>query len=89
LSRSVGSGSYGQVYKARCRVSKQEVAIKFIAKVCESEYDLVKVVREIKLMRWLTEIPGNDHTSGLIDLLVAPRDKNHGHLGLFIVMEFM
>lgn len=70
-------------------MTKQEVAIKFIQKVTESEYDLVKVVREIKLMKWLTDIPGNDHNSALIDLLVAPRDRNHGHLGLFIVMEFM
>ena len=40
-------------------------------------------------MKWLTDIPGNDHTSGLVDLLIAPRDRNHGNLGLFIVMEFM
>lgn len=39
-------------------------------------------------MKWLSDISGNDHTALLLDLLIAPKDKNHGNLGLFIVMEY-
>ena len=88
LEEVVGEGSYGQVIKGVCKKTHRDVAIKFIQNVCESEYDCVKVIREVQLMRRLSEIPGNTHTIELIDLLLCPKDRNNSMLGLFIVMEY-
>ena len=47
LQSTIGSGSYGEVVKAKCRSTNAPVAIKFIQNVAENEYDCVKVIREI------------------------------------------
>ena len=52
----VGNGSYGTVIKAKKRDSGNYVAIKMIAKVRQSEYHTVKIVREISIMQKLTMI---------------------------------
>ena len=77
LEEIVGEGSYGQVIKGKCKKTSREVAIKFIQNVCESDYDCVKVIREIQLLRKLTEIPNNVHTVELIDLLMCPKESNN------------
>jgi serine/threonine protein kinase len=89
LEEIVGEGSYGQVIKGKCKKSSRDVAIKFIQNVCESDYDCVKVIREIQLLRRLTEVPNNVHTVELIDLLICPKESNNSLLGLFIVMEYI
>jgi hypothetical protein len=56
--------------------------------VCQSEYDCVKVIREISIMRKLTQIEHNTHTVKLIDLMIPPKETNNGKMGIFIVMDF-
>jgi serine/threonine protein kinase len=53
LIQHLGQGSFGQVVEGRCRISKRSVAIKLIADFSQYEYDCVKVIREIQIMRGL------------------------------------
>jgi hypothetical protein len=61
------------------------VAIKFIKDVCQSEYDCVKVIREIVLMRKLSELEHNTHTVKLLNIMIPPKELNDGKLGIFLV----
>jgi len=54
LTSFMGEGSYGTVIKGECRVTKLPVAIKLVNKFTKWEYDCVKVIRELKIMRNLT-----------------------------------
>jgi serine/threonine protein kinase len=58
------------------------VAIKFIEHVDENEYNCVKSIREIQILRKLTKI--SDYFVHLIDLYTSIHD---GKMNLFIVME--
>jgi len=51
-----GQGSYGCVMKAVSKTSGEEVAIKMIKGFRNYEYELVKVIREIKIMKALTKM---------------------------------
>ena len=86
----IGEGSYGEVMEAKCKVTGERVAIKYVKNIYENEYDWVKTLREIQIMRKLSAIPGNRLTTKLIDLF-NPRkqDSTKGGLGIFIVMEYM
>lgn len=52
----IGRGSYGCVSKAKCKRTGKLVAIKIFEKHENSEYDTVKLVREILLIKKLNEI---------------------------------
>ena len=56
LLKVIGRGSYGCVSKAKCKNTGKFVAIKVFEKHTNSEYDTVKLVREIILMKKLNEI---------------------------------
>lgn len=56
---NLGQGSYGEVVLAQCNVTQQKVAIKFISEITDNEYDYVKVIREIQIMRELTSMKNN------------------------------
>ena len=68
----IGEGSYGEVMEAKCKVTGEKVAIKYVKNIYENEYDCVKTLREIQIMRRLSEIPRNRLTTKLIDLF-SPR----------------
>jgi serine/threonine protein kinase len=76
------------VVQAKCVTTGKMVAIKFIQDVCHTDYDCVKVIREIVLMRRLSQIEHNTHTAKLLDLIIPPKDLNDGKFGIFLVMEF-
>lgn len=58
LLKVIGRGSYGCVSKAKCKNTGKFVAIKVFEKHTSSEYDTVKLVREIVLIKKLNEIQG-------------------------------
>ena len=52
----IGKGSYGCVSKAKCKSTGKLVAIKIFNNHSDSEYDTVKLVREIVIAKRLNEI---------------------------------
>lgn len=56
LIEVIGRGSYGCVSKAKCNKTGKLVAIKIFEKHQNSEYDTLKLVREIMLIKKLNEI---------------------------------
>tara|TARA_B110000285_G_C14866387_1_gene487054 strand:+ start:89 stop:535 length:447 start_codon:yes stop_codon:yes gene_type:complete len=92
IIRILGKGSYGLVVEAKDKQTKQKVAIKYIPNYDECEYSCVKTLREIKILKLLSEIPENTHTVKILDLFEAEKDelKNQKeNSGIFIVMEYM
>ena len=50
----VGKGTFGQVVEAKHRATGKIVAIKMIEKIFEDEYEAIKVIREVQLLRHFT-----------------------------------
>jgi len=51
-----GEGSYGVVARGTCKITGQAVAIKLVKDFSKWEYDCVKAIREIQLMRKLAQM---------------------------------
>lgn len=64
----IGEGSYGEVCEGKCKVTGERVAIKYVKNIYENEYDCVKILREVQILRKLSAIPYNNFTTKLIDL---------------------
>ena len=56
LDGVLGQGSYGTVMKGVCKVTGQQVAIKYISGFSKWDYDCVKVIREIQILRKLSQM---------------------------------
>ena len=56
LDGVLGQGSYGTVMKGVCKVTGQQVAIKYINGFSKWDYDCVKVIREIQILRKLSQM---------------------------------
>ena len=71
----LGKGSYGCVSKGKCRDTGRIVALKVMENQTNTEYDTIKLLREIQLMRRLQNLSmslmleeesiKNDHQSSL------------------------
>lgn len=79
----IGEGSYGKVVKASCKATGREVAIKFIEHVNLNEYDCVKAIREIQLLKRLSKM-----STFIVEIIDAFSYTDDGRLNLFIVMEY-
>lgn len=78
----LGKGSFGHVVKAKCRTTKQSVAIKHISDAYSHPYCFKKVMREIQIMKQLTKMKNNIFTTKLIDLIIEGDS-------VFLVMNYM
>lgn len=70
--------------KAIHRKSKKTVAIKQIDKIFGNVYDSIKLVREVQIMRHLTQMKNNKHTIQLYDIITDQEMTN-----IFLVMEYV
>lgn len=52
----IGNGSYGVVSKAQCLKTGIHVALKIMKNKPKMEYELIKLIREIKLQRRLNKL---------------------------------
>ena len=56
IKEQIGKGAYGCVYRGLCRVTNRQVALKILKNEMKSDYDYVKVIREIQLMDELDKL---------------------------------
>lgn len=56
LKSIIGKGSYGCVTKAKCKRTGREVALKVMQQQSQTEYEIIKLLREIQILRRLNEI---------------------------------
>ena len=72
----IGEGTYGNVAKVYCSERQEFVAIKSITGFSKNNYSLLKVVREIQLMKELNKMPeGSKYIPILHDVIVAESKK--------------
>ena len=76
LTRVLGEGSYGMVVKGRHRLTKQIVAIKMIKFEFDNIHLIRNVIREISILRQLSQMPNNLFTITLKDV-ICPVDINN------------
>lgn len=69
----LGNGSFGTVVKAKKRSTDQFVAIKLIKNFNHSSYKCRQVLREILILRKLSQSDTNYFTTKLLDIIL-PED---------------
>ena len=52
----IGNGSYGCVSQAKCKVTGKTVAMKIMKSEAVMEYEIIKLLREVQIMRRLNHI---------------------------------
>jgi serine/threonine protein kinase len=63
LREVIGQGSFGAVYKAVKRDTKETFAIKLIKFDSNNDYSFKMVLREVSILRQLTQMDGNVFTT--------------------------
>jgi len=71
IMEAIGQGAYGMVVRAKHRITQTRVAIKMQRVPLTTDYSVKKIIREIALMRQLTEMPTNHHVVKLYDVVVS------------------
>lgn len=84
----IGEGSYGTVIKGYCRNTETPVAIKLVQNFTKYEYDCVKLIREVQIMKHLNKLQEQQNyffTPQLLDIIV-PKGQNDSNIeSLFLV----
>ena len=91
LVEHIGQGAFGQVVKARNFATGDFVAIKQIKNIFRNYYECRKVMREISIMRRLSNMEDNLFTPKLIDIVVPIKrfkDGREKFEDIFIIMEY-
>ena len=70
ICKIIGQGAFGQVVKAKNRVSGEYVAIKLVTNCFYNSASTRQILREILLMRRLQRFENNIFTIGLKDIIV-------------------
>lgn len=87
----LGEGTFGQVIKAKDLQTGQFVAIKLIRDIFSNSYESRKVLREIMIMRQLTEMEDNVFSPRLRDILIpskkTPTGFEKSFNDIFLVMD--
>jgi mitogen-activated protein kinase 1/3 len=92
IEKTLGKGSYGTVKQAVCIATGQVVAIKHMTGFAEYEYDCVKVLREIQIMRGLKKMIKTTKGCFIPQILevIVPDSQLYSKSvkDVFVVMEF-
>jgi len=71
LKGVLGQGSCGTVMKVSCRETKNKYAIKLIQEPFHNLYTSRQLLREIKILRKLTDMNSNIYTTKIHDIIIA------------------
>lgn len=85
LTRPIGQGAYGIVCSARDLVTGQNVAIKKINNIFESDLDCKRTLREMRLLRHFH----HDNVIALRDVYIPYNSKLNDFHDVYTVMELM
>ena len=66
----MGVGAFGTVVKATKKSSGETVAIKLIKQIQKDSYMLRKVIRELCILRKLSDIENNIYTTKVIEVIL-------------------
>ena len=89
LKAKIGRGAYGEVVRAKHRATGEDVAIKMI-KVKSNPSLLIKLLREVKILRQLSQMPeARLHTTRLRDAVVASDFLESDSTLLFLVLDYV
>lgn len=66
----MGQGAYGTVVKAINKKTQEKVAIKLMNDIQKDSYRLRQILRELIILRKLSEIKNNIFTTKLIDVII-------------------
>lgn len=81
LLEKVGSGSYGHVWKAQCRATRNTVALKKIFDAFRNVKDAQRTYREISILRKLQHHP---QLVRLLEVIPARNDRD-----IYLVFDYM
>lgn len=81
--KQIGAGAYGVVASALNKQTNKKVAIKKVINAFEDVIDAKRILREIKLLRFLS----HENIIGMVDLL-KPESKT-GYTDIYIITELM
>ena len=70
ILKPLGSGAFGSVVKAKMRSTGEIVSIKLIEECFKNTHRARLLLREIVILRKLSEMPGNIFTTRLIDIIL-------------------
>ena len=87
LEQILGSGSFGQVVKAKNRQTKQPCAIKCVQFNKSQLTSLKYIIREIQILKKLTQMEENIYTTKLIDVILEEAQENIDIMHIFFVMD--
>ncbi|KNC56041.1 CMGC/MAPK protein kinase [Thecamonas trahens ATCC 50062] len=83
---ALGKGAYGTVCAAVDTVTGEEVAIKRIAEVFGHPIDAKRVLRELKLLRHLSN---HENVIRILDIMTIPPEEAETFTTIYMVMELM
>ena len=91
LLNVLGEGTFGKVIHARHRVTKKEVAIKFISTKFAKQSECRNILREISILRQFSKMQSNIFVSKLHDVIILSDDQKSldNASGIFFVMEYV
>ena len=72
MTKTLGEGSFGQVYEAQCLQSQQKFAIKLLKEPFRNTQTALQTLREIKVLRKLSQVEDNIFTTKLVDIILPP-----------------
>ena len=87
----LGQGSYGTVVKAQHITSGQIFAIKQVRGIFDRSFSTKMILREIQIMRQLTQMNNNYFTTKLLDIIVPVSEERHlsEFNSIFLIMDFV
>ena len=81
----MGAGTFGEVMKAQDRQTGKIVAVKYIKDVFHHPYAFLKLMREIQILKALSQMSRNVFTTKLIEVLLPQKADFDA---IFLVMDY-